>query len=62
MNSKLMRSKYNLGNSLFFRAKYNFGICKGFIVGLHDDFVRVQINDDSIVTVKFADVLSIYEK
>lgn len=61
MHSKLMRSKYSLGNALFFRTKYNFGICKGFICGLHDDFVRVQVNDDSVVTVKFEDVLSVYE-
>lgn len=66
MHNKLMRSKYTLGNTLYFRSKYGFGITKGTICGLHDDFVRVMIRDSResgyVVPVKFADVLSIYEQ
>lgn len=61
MHSKLMRSKYNLGNALFFRTKYNFGITKGTVCGLHDDFVKVLIEDETVAIVKFEDVLSVYE-
>lgn len=58
MQSNLVR--YSLGTKLYFKTKYGFGICNGFVVGLHDDFVKVQIQD-KIVPVKFGDVLSIYD-
>lgn len=65
MNSKLMRSKYNLGFPLYFKTKFGFGITKGTVCGLHDDFVRVLIdggrNDTRVTIVKFEDVLSVYE-
>ncbi len=64
MQSNLIR--YSLGAKLYFKgSKYSFGICKGYVVGLHDDFVRVLIeggkNDTRITAVKFTDILSIYE-
>lgn len=66
MHSKLMRSKYNIGTKLYYRSTYGFGIATGFVVGLHDDFIRVMVDPESvaehIITVKFEDVLSIYEK
>lgn len=64
MQSNLIR--YSLGARLYFKgSKYNFGICQGYVVGLHDDFVRVLIdggkNDTRITRVKFSDILSIYD-
>lgn len=64
MQSNLIR--YKLGVSLYFKgSKYGFGICKGYVVGLHDDFVRVLVeggkNDTRIAAVKFEDILSIYD-
>lgn len=64
MQSNLVR--YKLGVPVYFKgSKYNFGICKGNIVGLHDDFVRVLLdggrNDSRVAIVKFEDILSIYD-
>lgn len=62
-----MRSKYSLGVSVYYKANYGYGISKGNIVGLHDDFIRVRPEklldgEGYTITVKFEDVLSIYEK
>jgi len=64
MQSNLVR--YRLGVPLYFKgSKYGFGITKGYIVGLHDDFVRVLVeggkNDARVAAVKFGDILSIYD-
>jgi hypothetical protein len=64
MQSNLIR--YSLGTKLYFKgSRYNFGICNGYVVGLHDDFVKVLIeggrNDTRVARVKFEDILSIYE-
>jgi hypothetical protein len=58
-----MRSKYNLGFPLYFKTRYGFGITKGTVCGLHDDFVKVLVteNESRVAIVRFEDVLSVYE-
>ena len=66
MNNKLMKSRFSLGTKIYYKSKYSgVGICVGWVVGLHDDFIRVSpfSNGSSIInSVKFEDVLSIYEE
>lgn len=67
MHSKLMKSRFSLGTKIYYRSRYGFGIAAGYVAGLHDDFVRVrpgkwEENHYEIVSVRFEDVLSIYDK
>jgi hypothetical protein len=48
---------------LYFKTRYGFGITKGTVCGLHDDFVKVLVteNESRVAIVRFEDVLSVYE-
>lgn len=63
MHNKLMRSKFFLEQRLYYKSKYGFGIIKGTVVGLHDDFLKVKTYQErdnvEIVTVKFEEILSV---
>lgn len=60
MSNNLMKSKFFLGQRLFYKTKYGFGISKGKVVGLHDDVLKVE-KDSEVFVIPINDVLSIYE-
>jgi len=56
-----MRTKFRLGQTIVWKNKY--GICKGIVVGLHDDFIKVKetslgICFGGVNRIKFEDVIA----
>lgn len=56
-----MRTRFQLNQIIIWKNKY--GICKGKVVGLHDDFVKVKemslgVCFDHIFRVNFEDVIA----
>jgi hypothetical protein len=60
-----MRSKFSLGTKIYYKTRYGYGICVGYVVGLHDDFIRTspfELGSSIVNIVRFEDVLSIFDE